>query len=75
VTVEERQDLETRRAAYRATAEALEVMRIKRLATMTDDEAQRIIATLMTEDTPRGERREWSGLVEQQAIFRRRRGT
>ncbi len=71
----DRAELEARRAAYRATAEALEVIRVKRLAAMTEEEAQGIIESLEATETPWRERRDWSGLVEQQAIFHRRRRT
>jgi hypothetical protein len=69
----ERAVLEKRRAAYRATAEALEILRVQRLGAMTEQEAQRIMRLLTPAETPWRERRDWSGLVEQQAIFQRGR--
>jgi hypothetical protein len=57
------------RARYRATSEALERIRAAELAAMTDREAWRIIQSLCVIGRPWRERPEWSGLVEQQALF------
>jgi hypothetical protein len=73
MTMQKPSELEKQRAAYRATAEALEILRVKRLGAMTEKEAQGIMRTLTVAETPWRERRDWSGLVEQQAIFHRRR--
>jgi hypothetical protein len=61
------------RAQYRATFEELERLRVQQLAAMTDAEALRIIHSLCVAEEPWRERRDWSGLVEQQAYFHRRR--
>ena len=60
-------------AAYRATSEALERIAARELAGMTNEEALRRIASLTVIGAPWRERPGWSGLVEQQAIFHRRR--
>jgi hypothetical protein len=60
---------------YRATAEALEHIGARELAEMTDEEALRRIASLTVCGRPWRERPDWSGLVEQQALFHRRRET
>lgn len=59
--------------AYRATSEALERLRARELAAMTDEEALRQIELLCVAQPPWRERPDWSGLVEQQALFHRRR--
>ena len=56
------------REQYHATSEALEVVRAQELAGMTEERARQIIASLGTLKAWR-ERPDWSGLVEQQAIF------
>jgi hypothetical protein len=61
------------RARYRATTEALERLRVRELAAMTEEEALRKIASLCTCEPPWRERPDWSGLVEQQALFHGRR--
>jgi hypothetical protein len=61
------------RARYRETSEALARIWTADLAAMTDQEALRRIEALVTADTPWRERPDWSGLVEQQALFHRRR--
>lgn len=66
-------DKEQWRLAYRATSEALERIRARELAAMTDEEALRQILSLCTAEPPWRERPDWSGLVEQQAAFHRRR--
>jgi hypothetical protein len=65
-------DKESWRAAYRATSEALESLRIRELAAMTDQEALRRIKSLCVCEPPWRERPDWSGLVEQQALFHSR---
>jgi hypothetical protein len=61
------------RANYLATSEALARIWTAELAAMTDEEALRRIKALVTPGTPWRERPDWSGLVEQQALFHRRR--
>ncbi len=51
------------------TIEALEQIRAEELAALTDEEAFRQIRSLCVATTPWRERPDWSGLVEQQAIF------
>ena len=60
-------------AAYRETTEILERIRARELAAMTDEEALRRIMSLSVVGTPWRERPDWSGLVEQQALFHRRK--
>lgn len=60
-------------AAYRETTEILERIRARELAAMTEDEALRRIMSLSVVGTPWRERPDWSGLVEQQDIFHRRK--
>ena len=64
-------ELEQWRATYRATAEALETIRARELAALTDAEALRQIKSLCMLGPVWRERPEWSGLVEQQALFQR----
>jgi hypothetical protein len=64
-------DVEQWRVAYRDTTEALERIRARALHAMTEEEALRIIESLRVCETPWRERPDWSGLVEQQAIFAR----
>ena len=59
------------RAEYRARNEALERIRARELAAMTDEDALRILKSLTACETPWRDRPDWSGLIEQQAIFRR----
>ncbi len=54
---------------YGATREALEIMRVRELAAMTDEEALLKMMSLRSCDEPPHQPRGWSGLVEQQAIF------
>ena len=56
------------REQYRATSEALEIIRAQELAAMTEERARQIIRSLGAVEAWR-ERPDWSGLVEQQAIF------
>jgi hypothetical protein len=60
-------------AEYRATSEVLERIRAQDLASMTDEEAYRRIMSLSVIGPAWRERPDWSGLVEQQAIFHRRK--
>ena len=62
-------------AQYRETTEILERIRLRELAAMTDEEALRIIKSLTVAEPPWRERPDWSGLVEQQDIFHRRKRT
>jgi hypothetical protein len=64
--------LKEARAAYFARWEAVEAFKAQELAAMTEERAWQIIQRL---GAPEGwrERRDWSGLVEQQAIFHKRR--
>jgi hypothetical protein len=62
------------RERYRATSEALEIVRAQEVAAMTDEQAFRKTLSLrLFAEVPR-EPNDWSGLVVQQAIFHRRRG-
>ena len=63
---------EKARAEYFARWEAVEIFKAHELAAMTDERARQIIQML---GAPEGwrERPDWSGLVEQQAIFHKRR--
>jgi hypothetical protein len=58
------------RAEYHLRWEAVETFKAQELAAMTDERARQIIQSLGAVDGWR-ERRDWSGLVEQQAIFHR----
>ncbi len=58
-------------ANYRETTALLEQIRNDELRALTDDQAVRIIASLNVVGTPWRERPDWSGLVEQQALFHR----
>jgi hypothetical protein len=60
-----------RRREYRETSEMLETIRARELAAMTDGDVLRIIKSLNVVGKPWREREDWSGLVEQQALFRR----
>jgi hypothetical protein len=66
-------DKEQWQAAYRATAEMLETIRARELAAMTEEEALHRIESLSVIGRPWRERPDWSGLVEQQAFFHRRK--
>jgi len=59
-------------ADYRARWEAVEIAHAQELAAMTDERARQIIQSLGAVEGWR-ERSDWSGLVEQQAIFQRGR--
>jgi hypothetical protein len=58
------------RAEYYLRWEAVETFKAQELAAMTDERARQIIQSLGAADGWR-ERRDWSGLVEQQALFHR----
>jgi hypothetical protein len=58
--------------ALRARWEAVEALRARDLAAMTDERAGAIIRSLGAATVWR-DRPDWSGLIEQQAIFRRSR--
>jgi hypothetical protein len=62
-------ELKEERAKYFARWEAVETFKAHELAAMTDEKARQILGA------PEGWRAqpEWSGLVEQQAIFQRGR--
>jgi hypothetical protein len=62
------------RAEYHARWEAVETFKAQELAAMTDERARQIIQSLAAVGGWR-ERRDWSGLVEQQALFHRARRT
>ena len=57
-------------AEYHARWEAVETFKAQELAAMTEERARQIILSLGAVEAWR-ERPDWSGLVEQQAIFRR----
>ena len=59
-------------AEYRARWEAVEIFKAHELAAMTEERARQIIQSLGAVEGWR-ERPDWSGLVEQQAIFHKRR--
>jgi hypothetical protein len=65
-------ELKEERAKYFARWEAVEIFKAHELAAMTDERAREIIQTLGAVDGWR-ERSDWSGLVEQQAIFHKGR--
>ena len=56
------------RAEYHARWEAVEILKAHELAAMTEERASEIIQSLGAVEGWR-ERADWSGLVEQQAIF------
>lgn len=56
------------RAEYYARWEAVEIAKARELHALTDERAWEIIRTLGAVE-PWRERPDWSGLVEQQAIF------
>ena len=58
------------RAEYHLRWEAVETFKAQELAAMTDERARQIIESLGAVEGWR-ERRDWSGLVEQQALFHR----
>ena len=58
------------RAEYHLRWEAVDTFKAQELAAMTDERARQIIQSLAAVGGWR-ERRDWSGLVEQQALFHR----
>lgn len=64
--------LKEARAEYHARWEAVEVFKAHELRAMTEERARQIIESLGAAEGWR-EQRDWSGLVEQQAIFLRGR--
>ncbi|HNQ91111.1 MAG TPA: hypothetical protein PKM73_21055 [Verrucomicrobiota bacterium] len=60
------------RAEYHARWEAVETFKAQELAAMTEERAWQIIQRLGTVEGWR-ERPDWSGLVEQQALFHKGR--
>jgi hypothetical protein len=65
---------EAARAEYHARWEAVETFKAQELAAMTEERAWEIIQRLGAVEGWR-ERPDWSGLVEQQAIFLQRRSS
>jgi hypothetical protein len=65
---------EAARAAYHARWEAMETFKAQELAALTEDRAWEIIQRLGAAESWR-ERPDWSGLVEQQAIFQQTRSS
>ena len=65
-------ELNEARAAYFARWEAVEIFKAHELAAMTEERARQIIQMLGAVEGWR-ERPDWSGLVEQQAIFHKGR--
>jgi hypothetical protein len=65
-------ELKKQREEYFARWEAVETFKAQELAAMTDEKAREILERL---GAPEGwrERPDWSGLVEQQAIFHKKR--
>ena len=59
-------------AEYHARWEAVETFKAQELAAMTEERARQIIQSLGAVEGWR-ERPDWSGLVEQQALFHKRR--
>ncbi len=64
--------VEAQRTELRARWEAVETVKARELASMTEERAQEIIQSLGAVEGWR-ERPDWSGLVEQQALFHRDR--
>jgi hypothetical protein len=60
------------RQQYRIRWEAVETFKARELAAMTEERAREIIFSLGAIEAWR-ERADWSGLIEQQAIFQRTR--
>ena len=62
-------DKEKWRAAYRSRVEAVERVRARELVGMSEERAREIMASLVACEVPWRQRKDWSGLVEQQALF------
>jgi hypothetical protein len=60
-------------AEYHARWEAVETFKAQELAALTEERARQMILSLGAVEAWR-DRPDWSGLVEQQAIFQRGRG-
>lgn len=58
---------------YLTSMELVECINAKELVGMTDEEAWRRMQLLVACETPWRDRPDWSGLVEQQAIFHRKK--
>jgi hypothetical protein len=56
------------RQRYREQAEMLEIIRAQEIAAITEERGRLIIQSLVAVN-PWRDRPEWSGLIEQQAIF------
>jgi hypothetical protein len=65
-------ELKDARAEHHARWEAVEVFKAHELAAMTEERARQVIWSLAAVEGWR-ERPDWSGLVEQQAIFQKSR--
>jgi hypothetical protein len=65
-------ELKEARAEYHARWEAVEIFKAHELRAMTEERALQIIQSLGAVEGWR-ERSDWSGLVEQQAVFLRKR--
>jgi hypothetical protein len=65
-------ELKDARAEYHACWEAVEAFKAHELASMTEERARQIIQMLGAVEGWR-ERPDWSGLVEQQAVFHKGR--
>ncbi|MGC8553372.1 MAG: hypothetical protein ACP5O7_10970 [Phycisphaerae bacterium] len=65
-------DVAAWRKQYRDDIEFLERLRAQELMNMTDARALEIIRSLVCAQPPWRERRDWSGLIEQQDLFHRR---
>jgi len=63
---------ETLAAEYHARWEAVETFKAQELAALTEESARAMILSLGAVEAWR-ERPDWSGLVEQQAIFHRKK--
>jgi hypothetical protein len=61
-------ELKEARAEYQARWEAVEIFKAHELGAMTEERAREIIQNLYAVEGWR-ERPDWSGLVEQQALF------
>lgn len=66
----EPQELKEARAEYHTRWEAVEIFKARELAAMTEERARQIIQMLGAAEGWR-ERPDWSGLVEQQAVFQK----
>ncbi len=64
------QQLQEPFADYHARWEAVEIVKAHELAALTEERARAIIMSLSAVD-PWRDRPDWSGLVEQQALFKR----